>query len=55
MTEKEKKREMIENIAEKFILLPESDKAYISGYMTGVQTERAKWEKLKNQSEVATA
>lgn len=52
MTEKEKKREMIERVAEKFVLLPESDKTFIAGYLVGKEEERAKWEK---QLEVATA
>lgn len=50
--EKAKKREIIESMAEKFVLLQESDKAYIAGYMAGIQEERAKWEK---QQQVATA
>ena len=50
--EKAKKREMIESMAEKFVLLPESDKAYIAGYMAGIQEERAKWEK---RQQAATA
>ena len=35
MTEKAKKREMIENVAEKFLLLPDSDKSFIAGFVLG--------------------
>lgn len=54
MTEKEKRNETIENVAKKFTTLPESDKAYIAGYMNGIQEERAKWEK-KQQPEAIGA
>ncbi len=50
--EKAKRKELIESMAEKFVLLPESDKAYIAGYMAGIQEERAKWEK---RQQAATA
>lgn len=44
MTEKEKKREMAETVAEKFVTLPEIDKSFIAGYMTAMQEERARRE-----------
>jgi len=50
--EKARKREMIESVVEKFVLLPESDKTFIAGYLVGKEEERAKWEK---RQQVATA
>lgn len=50
--EKEKKRAAIEGVAEKFVMLPESDKSFIAGYMAGMQEERARREKGQ---EAATA
>lgn len=44
MTEKARKREKIESVAEKFILLSESDKSYITGYINGILSERKNWE-----------
>lgn len=44
-----RKKEMIERAAERFVLLQEADKAYIAGYMTGLQEERAKWVKARDQ------
>ena len=41
MTVKAKKREMVEGIAEKFLLLPETDKSFIAGYLTGKEEERS--------------
>jgi len=57
MTAKAKKREMVEGIAEKFLLLPESDKSFIAGYLTGKEEERARWqqEQERKQAAVATA
>ena len=55
MTEKAKKREMIENVAEKFLLLPDSDKSFIAGFVLGKEEERAKREREKKQAAVATA
>lgn len=55
MMEKAKKREMIENVAEKFLLLPDSDKSFIAGFVLGKEEERAKWEREKKQAAVATA
>ena len=47
MTAKAKKREMVEGIAEKFLLLPESDKSFIAGYLTGKEEERARWQQVR--------
>ena len=55
MMEKAKKREMIENVAEKFLLLPDSDKTVIAGVGLGKEEERAKWERENKQAAVATA
>lgn len=55
MTAKTKKREMVEGIAEKFLLLPDSDKSFIAGFVMGKEEERAKWEREKKQAAVATA
>ena len=44
MSKKERK-EVLEEMAEKFTGLEEKDKSFIVGYMTGIQEERAKWER----------
>ncbi|MDE7423766.1 MAG: hypothetical protein K2N51_08755 [Lachnospiraceae bacterium] len=46
MTAKAKKREIIENVAEKFLLLSESDKSFIAGYLAGKEEECAKWKQI---------
>lgn len=38
------RKEMIENIAERFTQMDDADKSYIVGYMAGKQEERQKWE-----------
>lgn len=43
MTSSEKK-ERVEDIAQKFTYLDDTDKQYIAGYMNGIQAERQKWE-----------
>lgn len=42
---KDERKQMIEEMAEKFTGLEENDKSFIVGYMTGKEEERAKWEK----------
>lgn len=51
---KDERKEMIENIAERFTEMDDTDKSYIAGYMVGKQEERQKWEK-QQETEVATA
>jgi hypothetical protein len=46
---KDKKKEIIESIAERFAEMDDADKSYIAGYMTGKQEERQKWEQRKEQ------
>ena len=41
---KDERKEMIENIAERFTQMDDVDKSYIAGYMAGKQEERQKWE-----------
>ena len=53
MTAKAKKREMVEGIAEKFLLLPESDKSFIAGYLTGKEEERARWQQEQERKQAA--
>ena len=55
MTAKAKKREMVEGIAEKFLLLPESDKSFIAGYLTGKEEERARWQQERKQAAAVNA
>lgn len=40
---KDERKEMIENIAERFTQMDDVDKSYIAGYMAGKQEERQKW------------
>lgn len=49
---KDERKEMIENIAERFT--HDVDKSYIAGYMAGKQEERQKWEQ-QGKTAVATA
>lgn len=51
---KDERKEMIENIAERFTQMDDVDKSYIAGYMAGKQEERQKWEQ-QGKTEVATA
>lgn len=39
---KDERKEMIENIAERFTQMDDVDKSYIAGYMAGKQEERQK-------------
>lgn len=41
---KDERKEMIENIAERFTQMDDVGKSYIAGYMAGKQEERQKWE-----------
>lgn len=50
---KDERKQMIEEMAEKFTGLKENDKSFIVGYMTGRQEERQRWE--QRQGAVATA
>lgn len=50
---KDERKEMIENIAERFTQMDDVDKSYIAGYMAGKQEERQKWEQ-QGKTEVAT-
>lgn len=43
MTTTEKK-ERAEDIAQRFMYLDDTDKQFITGYMSGIQAERQKWE-----------
>lgn len=52
---KDERKERIENIAEEFTKMDETNKTYIVGYMTGVQEERAKWEKRQKEKELVHA
>ena len=45
--DRRKKKQKVEAIAAKFVLMDEIGKAYITGYMTGAEDERAKWERKK--------
>lgn len=45
---REEKKKAIEKMAKKFIKIPEEDKAFINGYMTGKEEERLKWEQKGN-------
>ena len=51
---KDERKEMIENIAERFTQMDDDDKSYIAGYMAGKQEERQNWEQ-QGQTAVATA
>lgn len=51
MSKKERK-EVLEEMAEKFTGLEEKDKSFIVGYMTGIQEERAKWERQQRKPEL---
>lgn len=55
---KDERKEMIENIAERFTQMDDVDKSYIAGYMAGYmagkQEERQKWEQ-QGKTAVATA
>lgn len=51
---KDERKEMIENIAERFTQMDDVDKSYIAGYMAGKQEERQKWEQ-QGKTAVATA
>lgn len=51
---KDERKEMIENIAERFTQMDDADKSYIAGYMAGKQEERQKWEQQRKTA-VATA
>lgn len=42
---KEKKKEAILRIAEKFTGIPEEDKKFVTGYMIGKEEERERWQK----------
>lgn len=44
---KDERKEMIENIAERFTQMDDVDKSYIAGYMAGKQEERQKWEQQR--------
>lgn len=46
---KDERKEMIENIAERFTQIDDVDKSYIAGYMAGKQEERQKWEQQERQ------
>jgi hypothetical protein len=46
---KDKEKEIIENIAEQFAMMDDTDKSYIAGYMAGKQEERQKWEDRKEE------
>lgn len=52
MSKKERK-ETIERIAEKFALLPDSEKSFIAGYMARAEEENARQQQKKEY--VATA
>ena len=41
---KDERKEMIENIAERFTQMDDADKSYIAGYLVGKEEERQKWE-----------
>lgn len=45
---KDERKEMIENIAERFTQMDDVDKSYIAGYMAGKQEERQKWEQRED-------
>jgi hypothetical protein len=47
---KDERKEMIENIAERFTQMDDVDKSYIAGYMAGKQEERQKWEQQGKDS-----
>ena len=49
---KEERKEVIEEMAKKFTGLEEKDKSFIVGYMTGIQEERAKWERQQRKPEL---
>lgn len=42
---KKEKKEVLQRTVEKFIVLDADVKDFITGYMTGIEHERAKWEK----------
>lgn len=46
---KDERKEMIENIAERFTQMDDVDKSYIAGYMAGKQEERQKWDSRERQ------
>lgn len=50
---KNEKKELIEEIAEKFTSLNDNDKSYITGYMAGIQEERQKWEQQRKTAATA--
>lgn len=48
---KKEKKELLQRTTEKFITLDADVKAFVAGYMTGRQEEKAKWERnLKDVS-----
>ena len=49
---REERKEVIEEMAKKFTGLEEKDKSFIVGYMTGIQEERAKWERQQRKPEL---
>lgn len=51
---KDERKEMIENIAERFTQMDDADKSYIAGYLVGKEEERQKWEQQRKTA-VATA
>lgn len=51
---KDERKERIENIAEEFSKMDDTNKVYIIGYITGVREERAKWEKREKNEAVTT-
>lgn len=44
---KDERKEMIENIAERFTQMDDADKSYIAGYLVGKEEERQKWEQQR--------
>lgn len=50
---KEERNKMIENVAEQFAELDETDKSYVAGYLVGKHEERQKWEKQQKENKTA--
>ena len=46
---KEERKELVERVAQKFILLPEDGKAYVAGYIAGRECEQNRQHDLKRQ------
>lgn len=49
MTAEVQRKERMENIIAKFLSLTETDKSFITGYLMGIEEERTKWQKNKQE------